>query len=103
MQIIQTEKQKDNLAKFFWDMAKVALTLLVIGPFAKPESISSFGLLGGTVISILLGLWGYILRWYGGPAMNPFTAAFSIFAVLVLIGLFIILFDTGLKWKGKPR
>jgi preprotein translocase subunit SecE len=34
--------------------------------------------------------------------MNPFTAAFSILAVFVLIGLFIIVFDSGLKWKGKP-
>lgn len=61
MQIIRTEKQKDNLAKFFWDMAKVALTLLVLGPFAKPDSISPVGLLSGTGISILLGLWGYVL------------------------------------------
>lgn len=61
MQIIRTEKQKDNLAKFFWDMAKVALTLLVLSPFAKPESVSSVGLFSGTAIGILLGLWGYIL------------------------------------------
>ena len=33
--------------------------------------------------------------------MNPFIAAFSVFGVLVLIGLFIVLFDKGLKWKGK--
>ncbi|MBI3801409.1 MAG: hypothetical protein HY268_31105 [Deltaproteobacteria bacterium] len=61
MQIIRTDKQKDNLAKFFWDMAKVAFTLLVLGPFAKPESISLFGLVIGTSIGIILGLWGYIL------------------------------------------
>jgi preprotein translocase subunit SecE len=34
--------------------------------------------------------------------MNPFTAAFAVLAVLALIGLIIILFDTGLKWKNKP-
>ncbi len=61
MQIIRTDKQKDNLAKFFWDMAKVAFTLLVIGPFAKPESISLLGLVIGTSIGVVLGLWGYIL------------------------------------------
>ena len=33
--------------------------------------------------------------------MNPFTVAFSVFGVLVLIGLLIVLFDKGLKWKGK--
>ena len=34
--------------------------------------------------------------------MNPFIAAFSVLAVIALIGLFIIVFDKGLKWKGKP-
>lgn len=61
MQIIRTDKQKDNLAKFFWDMAKVALTLLVLGPFTKPQSLGSFGFLGGMAIGVLLGLLGYIL------------------------------------------
>jgi hypothetical protein len=61
VKIIRTEKQKDNLAKFFWDMAKVAFTLLVVGPFAKPESISAFGFLIGSGIGVDLGLWGYIL------------------------------------------
>ena len=61
MQIVRTDKQKDNLAKFFWDMAKVAFTLQVLGPFAKPESISLLGLVIGVSIGIALGLWGYIL------------------------------------------
>jgi hypothetical protein len=61
MQIIRSDKQKDNLAKFFWDMAKVALTLMVIGPFAKPESISLIGLVAGAGIGVVLGLLGYIL------------------------------------------
>ena len=61
MQIIRAEKQKDNLAKFFWDMAKVAFTLLVIGPFATPGSVSSAGLLIGIIIGFLLALWGYLL------------------------------------------
>ena len=34
--------------------------------------------------------------------MNPFTAAFAVLAVLALIGLVIVLFDKGLKWKDKP-
>ena len=42
-------------------MAKVAFALLVVGPFAKPESISAVGLLVGTGIGVVLGLWGYIL------------------------------------------
>jgi ABC-type microcin C transport system permease subunit YejE len=61
MQIIRTEKQKDNLAKFFWDMAKVAFTLLVIGPFAKPESLTVIGTTIGVAIGAALGLFGYLL------------------------------------------
>ena len=61
MRIIRTEKQKDNLAKFFWDMAKVAFTLLVIGPFAKPESLSSGGLLVGIAIGLTLAFMGHFL------------------------------------------
>jgi preprotein translocase subunit SecE len=34
--------------------------------------------------------------------MNPFTGAFTVLAVLAIIGLVIILFDKGLKWKEKP-
>jgi hypothetical protein len=51
MKIIRTEKQRENLAKYFWDMSKVAFAVLVAGPFAKPESFSSAGLLVGVVIT----------------------------------------------------
>lgn len=61
MRIIRAEKQKDNLAKFFWDMAKVAFTLLVLGPFVKPESLNILGLIVGATIGVALGLWGYLL------------------------------------------
>jgi preprotein translocase subunit SecE len=33
--------------------------------------------------------------------MNPFVVAFSVLGFIVLIGLFIVLFDKGLRWKGK--
>ena len=61
MKIIRTEKQKDNFAKFFWDMSKVTFTLLVIGPFAKPESLSSAGLLVGIAIELTLAFMGHFL------------------------------------------
>jgi len=61
MRVIRVDKQKDNLAKFFWDMSKVAFTLLVIGPFATPGGVSSVGLLLGIVIGFVLALWGYLL------------------------------------------
>ena len=61
MKIIRTDKQKENLAKFFWDMSKVAFTVLVIGPFATPTSVGLGGLIVGIVIGFLLALWGYLL------------------------------------------
>ena len=61
MKVIRTDKQKENLAKYFWDMSKVAFAVLVAGPFAKPESFSSAGLLVGVVIGFLLALSGYLL------------------------------------------
>jgi hypothetical protein len=61
MKIIHTEKQKENLAKYFWDMSKIAFAVFVVGPFAKPESLSSAGLLVGIAIGFLLALLGYLL------------------------------------------
>jgi hypothetical protein len=61
MKILRTEKQKDNLAKFFWDMSKVTFTLLVVGPFARPESFSSAGLLVGIAIGLILAWLGHFL------------------------------------------
>lgn len=58
MKIIRTEKQRENLAKYFWDMSKVAFAVLVAGPFAKPESFSPTG---RVVIGFLLALSGYLL------------------------------------------
>lgn len=61
MRIIRTEKQKDNLAKFFWDMSKVAFTLLVISPFATAESFSLLGLLAGIAVGFILAFVGHFL------------------------------------------
>jgi xanthine/uracil permease len=61
VRIIRTDKQKENLAKFFWDMSKVTFTVLVIGPYATPGSVGLVGLLIGIVIGFLLALWGYLL------------------------------------------
>jgi len=61
VKIIRTEKQKDNMAKFFWDMSKVAFTLLVIGPFATAESYSLPGLLAGIGVGFFVTIVGHFL------------------------------------------
>jgi hypothetical protein len=54
-------KAKENLAKYFWDMSKLAFVVLVAGPFAKPESFSSAGRLIGIAIGFVLAPCGYLL------------------------------------------
>jgi len=61
MKIIRTDKQKDNMAKFFWDMSKVAFTLLVIGPFATAERYSLPGLLAGIGVGFIVAFVGHFL------------------------------------------
>ncbi|MFQ5853903.1 MAG: hypothetical protein ACE5JU_25365 [Candidatus Binatia bacterium] len=61
MRILRTDKQKDSLAKFFWDMSKVTFTLLVIGPFATADSFSLPGLLAGIAVGFTLVFVGHFL------------------------------------------
>ena len=61
MRILQTEKQRENLAKFFWDMAKVAFTFFVIAPFAQPQTYGLVRAIAGVVAGFTLMVIGYIL------------------------------------------
>lgn len=60
MRLLRTEKQKDNLAKFFWDMAKVSFAVQVITPLAKPEALQVFSLAVGIVAGFVLALVGFL-------------------------------------------
>lgn len=61
MRIIRTDKQKDNLAKAFWDMGKVIFTVLVIGPFAKPGAVSLGSAVSGVLVAMFSWLLSYVL------------------------------------------
>ena len=61
MKIIQTDKQKDSLAKFFWDMSKVAFTLLVVSRLVAAEGFSLPGLVAGIAVGFVLALLGHFL------------------------------------------
>jgi len=39
MRIIRTEKQKDNFAKYLYDISKIIIAVMVIGPIAKPGRV----------------------------------------------------------------
>ena len=59
MKLLRTEKQKDNLAKFFWDMSKVAFTLLVVSRLVAAEGFSLPGLVAGIAVGFVLALLGH--------------------------------------------
>jgi len=61
MRILRTEKQKDNLAKFFWDMAKVAFTFFVVAPLAQTQLYGPTRVMGGLAIGFTLAVIGYML------------------------------------------
>ena len=61
MRIINTDKQKDNLAKVFWDMGKVIFTVLVISPLARPSAISMGTIIAGVIVGACSWILGYFV------------------------------------------
>ena len=59
MKLLRTEKQKDNLAKFFWDMSKVAFTLLVVSRVVAAEGFRLPGLVAGIAVEFVLVFLGH--------------------------------------------
>jgi len=57
MRILRTEKQKDNLAKFFWDDAKIAL---VLGPLTRPEVVQLWVIGLGVLSTLAFAVLGYL-------------------------------------------
>ena len=61
MDFIRKDKQKDNLAKFCWDMAKITLGAMVIAPIAKPEPLAAWVLAAGVAATGAFGVLAYLL------------------------------------------
>jgi hypothetical protein len=61
VRVIRNEKQKDNLAKFSWDMAKVSLAAPVIAPIAKPDGMGAVRVVTGVLATAAFGLLGYMI------------------------------------------
>ncbi len=61
MKLLRSDKQKDNLAKFFWDLAKVAVTVMVVGPFAQPSGLKPGDAALGVFVGMVLCLCGYLV------------------------------------------
>ena len=61
MYLIRTDKQKDNLAKYAWDLSKIAVAALGIAPFARSEPVDWEVVVVGLMAGVVLALWGYLL------------------------------------------
>ena len=61
MRIIRGQEQKDNLAKYCWDLFKITLAALVIAPLARPEAVDLRGAILGFSVGVLFAVFGYIL------------------------------------------
>jgi hypothetical protein len=59
--LIRTEKQKDNLSKFLYDMAKIVLASAVIAPMVNVSVFSYLTMLGGLLLAVLCFCAAYIL------------------------------------------
>jgi hypothetical protein len=59
--LIKTEKQKDGVVKFSYDVAKIILAITVISPIAKPETFHFSLFIGGFVVTALFFIFGYTL------------------------------------------
>ena len=61
MRIIRNEKQKDNLAKYSFDISKIIFAIVVISPFAKPESFDFMIVVGGFIVCLIFLIFGNLL------------------------------------------
>lgn len=60
MRLIRTKEQKDNLAKYCWDLSKITIAALGIAPLAKLETAEAHSLLLGLFARIIFAVFGYI-------------------------------------------
>lgn len=61
MPLIRTEKQKDNLAKFLYDIAKIVVAIAVIGPGVSLSVFSYAAMLGGLAVAGAAFVFAYYL------------------------------------------
>jgi hypothetical protein len=53
MGAVLSSKQRENLAKYSYDVSKIIGAILIIGPLTRPEQISSVGLIVGVAGSLV--------------------------------------------------
>ncbi len=58
---IVTEKQKDNVAKFLYDIAKIALATMVLAPITHKDPMGLWTLTSGICATIIFFLLAFNL------------------------------------------
>ncbi|MGH7207627.1 MAG: DUF6722 family protein [Nitrospiraceae bacterium] len=61
MPLIRTEKQKESLSKFLYDVAKIVLASAVIAPVVNLSVFSYMTMIGGLLTEMLFFCLAYIL------------------------------------------
>ena len=55
------EKQKDNLAKFAYDLGKIVLAITVVTPMARPDELYLWSTILGVLAGVSVVYFGYLL------------------------------------------
>ncbi|MBW8050541.1 MAG: hypothetical protein FVQ77_09420 [Cytophagales bacterium] len=61
IKLIKTKEQKDNNAKFCYDIAKINFALFIIGPITKPEEFNFLIVIWGFVVTIIFYIFGNLI------------------------------------------
>ena len=61
MRIISNEKQRDNIAKYLYDISKICFAVAVIGPFTEPEVVNKITFGGGVIVTLIFFIFAMIL------------------------------------------
>src|SRR5437762_8733724 len=101
MRWIRIREQKDNLAKYCWDISKLAIAALGLVPPSEARNDGYSCSYLRVFHRYTFGSIRLYLGRHGGPAMNPLEIFYIGLGVIALIIGFIIFTDKGLKWKGK--
>lgn len=61
IELIKTEKQRDNWAKYSYDLSKIILIIAVFTPIAKPELFNIYLFSNGLLLNIVFFIFGTLL------------------------------------------
>jgi hypothetical protein len=61
MEIFKNANQKNNVAKYCFDVSKVLLAIIVIAPLVREEASHFYLTIGGVFLALMFFLIGYLI------------------------------------------